>query len=271
MSIYKLITFDLSYTLITPVKSVSEQYAKFFKNTGKSLCYQTIQKCYGESHKLHTNILPIYGLNASLSTKQWWESVFLTTLINSKIITTEGVEFVGDHVKPELIGKIPLLRINRKKPNEILINAFEDLYNNFEWKKISCAADLLSKLNEKKTISKKLVIGAITNNDERIHGILEKNDLQKHLDFVLTSRETGYPKPDRRMFEIALDKASNIINEEVLASDALHIGDGIDSDYFGAVKAGYKALLLDSNQNFPSNVPRCHCISNLMGVLDHVS
>ena len=73
------------------------------------------------------------------------------------------------------------------------------------------------------------------------------------------------------MFEIALDKASNIINEEVLASDALHIGDGIDSDYFGAVKAGYKALLFDSNQNFPSNVPRCHCISNLMGVLDHVS
>merc|ERR1712002_198165 len=131
---FRLLTFDVSYTLLTPVKAVSEQYAKVLGSKINSpICLDTVQKQYMISHQRHTKVLPIYGMKANLSTKQWWESVFLTTLINSNLITTEGIEFVGDHAKPELIASVPLIRFNPKTANQNLVGAFEEVYHNFEW------------------------------------------------------------------------------------------------------------------------------------------
>lgn len=50
----------------------------------------------------------------------------------------------------------------------------------------------------------------------------------------------GVEKPDPRMYQIALERAGNIVPEE-----ALHIGDSMRKDYLPAKSLGMHALLLD--------------------------
>lgn len=50
----------------------------------------------------------------------------------------------------------------------------------------------------------------------------------------------GVEKPDRRMYEAALEMAGG-----VAAAEALHIGDSMRKDYAPARRAGMHALLLD--------------------------
>lgn len=276
MVMFKLLTFDVSYTLLTPVKSVSEQYAKALVNqsVNGAICLNTVQKNYEESHKKHAKLLPIYGQNAKLTTKQWWESVFLTTLINSKVINTEGIEFVGDHANPELIANVPLIRFNPKTANKQLHEAFEEVYNNFEWEKLPYVDEVLRQLHEMKrgAMGQEYAIAVISNNDERIHRILDEHGLLKYMDFVLTSREAGYAKPNRIIFDIATEMATEILGHDVISGELLHIGDGVDKDYMGAMKAGCHALLLDPQREHREwkNIPKDHCIDNLLEVLDHV-
>lgn len=272
---FKLLTFDVSYTLLTPMRAVSEQYAKALVNqVSGTICLDTVQTEYEKSHKRHSSILPIYGLNAKLTTKQWWESVFLTTLINSKLITTEGIEFVGDHANPELIANVPLIRLNPKTANTNLAKAFDDVYNNFEWKQLPYASEVLNQLNEIKNSGpdQSFAIAVISNNDERIHNILEKHGLLQFMDFVITSRETGYSKPDRRVFDLAIEMASNILDKEINSTETIHVGDSVNKDYFAAVKSGCRGLLLDPDHVYRDreNIPKDHCIDNLLGVLNHV-
>ena len=178
---FKLLTFDVSNTLLAPITKVGEQYAKVLMKQfgGGEFCVNNLQQNYEESFARHKKILPMYGLNAKLTTKQWWESVFLTTLINSKIATTEGIEFVGDHAKPELIADVPLIRFNPKNANPELVESFEDIYQNFVWEPLPNAANLLKELDKQKKLlargagGQRFAMGVITNNDERIHQVLK--------------------------------------------------------------------------------------------------
>lgn len=62
-------------------------------------------------------------------------------------------------------------------------------------------------------------------------------DLYKYFDFVLLSSEAGYEAPQKEFFDLALQKAN-------LSSDAsaVHIGDKIDRDVFGAIRSNWKGF-----------------------------
>lgn len=87
---------------------------------------------------------------------------------------------------------------------------------------------------------KKLGLGLIvvSNWDVSLPGVLERVGLAGPLDGVVTSAGVGARKPDRTIFDRALELAG------VGAAEAIHVGDSPREDVAGARAAGIEAVLL---------------------------
>jgi putative hydrolase of the HAD superfamily len=94
--------------------------------------------------------------------------------------------------------------------------------------------------------SRRLIVAAISNINQSAQKLCEEMKLTGHVDFATTSGETGFEKPDPRIFETALRKA------RVTASEALFIGDQLESDIYGAENAGLRPILMDRFNGYPN-------------------
>ena len=84
-----------------------------------------------------------------------------------------------------------------------------------------------------------LIVGVVSNMNSTSQRLCDDLGLTGHVDFAVTSGETGVEKPDRRIFEAALLKA------DVSADEAAFVGDQLESDIFGAEQAGLRPILID--------------------------
>ena len=115
----------------------------------------------------------------------------------------------------------------------------------------------------------KTVVGIITNSDDRVPGILDSFGLKvgprrvgsadprgshvalgEDVSFVVLSYDVGVEKPDRRMFESAVDLLQEALvgDRDALTADdfeKLYVGDEVEKDCVGAEAAGWTAILLD--------------------------
>lgn len=115
----------------------------------------------------------------------------------------------------------------------------------------------------------KVIIGVITNSDNRVPGILQSFGLEvasrrfdtttkfdadydpdKDIDFVVMSYDVGHEKPDRRIFDAATSILSETLASDKKGSKAedfekLYVGDDLENDWDGAKAAGWAAVLLD--------------------------
>jgi putative hydrolase of the HAD superfamily len=82
----------------------------------------------------------------------------------------------------------------------------------------------------------KLVV--VSNWDVSLHDVLERTDLRRFLDGVVTSAEFGAAKPDPRIFRRALVIAG------APPAEAVHAGDDVEADVEGARAAGIDAVLV---------------------------
>jgi putative hydrolase of the HAD superfamily len=73
-------------------------------------------------------------------------------------------------------------------------------------------------------------------------GELHKVGLLDYFDPIIVSGDHGYRKPDRRLFQFALDGMG------VAAENALYVGNDMRRDIFGAREVGMKTVRFDSNQ-----------------------
>ena len=87
-----------------------------------------------------------------------------------------------------------------------------------------------------KRLSKKYKIGVIANQSLGTADRLKKFGVLKYIDLVIASAEEGVAKPDKRIFEIALDRAN--CNPE----QSIMIGDRIDNDIVPAKKLGMNTI-----------------------------
>ena len=87
-----------------------------------------------------------------------------------------------------------------------------------------------------KALSPKYKIGIIANQSLGTAERLEKFGIKKYIDLIIASAEEGVEKPDKRIFNIALSKAS--CNQE----NAVMIGDRIDNDIVPAKELGMKTI-----------------------------
>lgn len=89
-----------------------------------------------------------------------------------------------------------------------------------------------------------LVTGLISNVENAIDPMLERLGLANVLDYVITSKEVGANKPDKRIFEHAVSLA------KIKPEEAVFVGDQYSIDVLGAENAGLKGILLDRDGYF---------------------
>ncbi len=68
---------------------------------------------------------------------------------------------------------------------------------------------------------------------------LEQLDLTRHFEVVSISEEVGASKPDRKIFDVTLDRLSLNVDEVVM------VGDSLTSDIAGAIYIGMQCVWLD--------------------------
>ncbi len=85
-------------------------------------------------------------------------------------------------------------------------------------------------------------MAVITNGVERVQqGRSKKLNLDKYIEFVLTSERVGKPKPDPKIFF----EASNLSGVPIEKS--IYIGDNPESDFLGARRAGIDFILFEND------------------------
>jgi FMN phosphatase YigB (HAD superfamily) len=118
---------------------------------------------------------------------------------------------------------------------------------------------------------KRIVVGIVSNSDDRVPGILQSLGLQvgsrragtssnvethssfgNDIDFVVLSYDVGHEKPDHRTFEAATSLLSEMPADDggQLNPDdfeKLYVGDELKKDYEGARRVGWHSVLLDRN------------------------
>lgn len=113
-------------------------------------------------------------------------------------------------------------------------------------------------------------MGVISNFDQRLESILENVQIRQYFAFVLTSYDYGTEKPSLSIFEEALRLMKCLREEQILPQEAIHIGDKVDNDYFGARRAGWNALLIQHNNEIDENkVPNEDIFKSLKELQSH--
>lgn len=137
-------------------------------------------------------------------------------------------------VEPEYVFEkaIELYKQNRKGDLEIanMLNVDLPKWDASSEMLYPDAEDVLKELHEK------YKIGVIANQDYGTEDRLRAFDILKYIDLVVASAEEGVAKPDRRIFDIALERAG------VKPEDVFMIGDRIDNDIVPAKKLGMKTM-----------------------------
>jgi len=120
----------------------------------------------------------------------------------------------------------------------ILRRPYADALLDFKPVMVEGAAEVLESLKKRG-----FRIGLISNTGrtpgETIRRVLDGYGILKCFDVTVFSNEAGYIKPNRRIFEMAL---SGLGSE---ASGAVHVGDSVLLDIYGAREAGMSAILFN--------------------------
>jgi putative hydrolase of the HAD superfamily len=90
-----------------------------------------------------------------------------------------------------------------------------------------------------------LPLGIISNWDTSIHAHVRERLVGLNFDHIIGSSGSALEKPDRRIYELALDRAG------VSAAEVLYVGDSIRLDVAPAMAVGMKAILIDRDGLFP--------------------
>ncbi len=106
-----------------------------------------------------------------------------------------------------------------------------------------------------------LQLVVVSNADGTIENELVEAGLRPHFDVVIDSHHVGFEKPDRRIFEVALERSG------ADPARTLHVGDLYDADVTGARDAGVHALLLDPYLDWPPL--DCASLGSLPELVEH--
>jgi HAD superfamily hydrolase (TIGR01509 family) len=100
----------------------------------------------------------------------------------------------------------------------------------------------------------------VSNSDGTVERSLEVAGLRPYFDTVIDSALVGFEKPDRRIFDCAIER-SGADRERTL-----HVGDLYHADILGARAAGIHALMLDPFGDW--SLDDCDCVPDLWAVAD---
>lgn len=115
-------------------------------------------------------------------------------------------------------------------------------------------------LEELRSAGYKLVV--VSNANATLHRAFPRLGLDQYFDVILDSAIEGVEKPDRRIFEIGLERSRSS------AETTVHVGDFYNIDVTGARGAGLAAILVDERDLYrDADCPRIRSIAELPRLL----
>lgn len=234
LSRFRLVTFDITDTLIRFSRAPAIQYAKAAAEMGiQGIDQIKLDKCFKSEFKAIEKRHPNYGLHSSNFTWQDWWSQLVSNIFHcvNPNIEQEKLKMLSEH----------LIKIYRTKEC---------------WRHMEGGQELVTVVRNcgKKT-------GVISNSDPSLVSVLREMELFDKFDFILTSYEAGFSKPDKNIFQMALDMY------KIKPHEALHIGNTYELDYVGARSAGWSSLLVSSHEEDLSKVPSSQGYKNISDLL----
>ncbi|XP_009634630.1 haloacid dehalogenase-like hydrolase domain-containing protein 3 [Egretta garzetta] len=228
----RLLTWDVKDTLLRLRQPVGQSYAAEARAHGLQAQPEALAQAFWEAYEAQSRLFPNYGRGRGLSSQQWWVDVVKQTFRLS-----------GVHEE----GVVTLMA--------------ENLYHDFcsarNWEVLPGASETLSRCCQHG-----FCMGVVSNFDNRLENILTQCSLRHHFDFILTSEDAGFAKPDRRIFEKALHLAG------VAPEQAAHVGDDYTRDYRAARAVGMHGFLLQAaGQGEELEVPPEHILPTLSHLL----
>ena len=107
--------------------------------------------------------------------------------------------------------------------------------------------------------NKNYVLHLITNGFEKVqHGKLKNSKMDGYFNKVITSEQANSLKPNKEIFDYALQKANAKMEESIM------IGDNIEADIKGAMNAGWDAIYVNHINVEPKGVKPTFTIYNLV-------
>ena len=104
-------------------------------------------------------------------------------------------------------------------------------------------------------------LGVISNWDSRLRALLGALGLAREFETIVVSCEVGVEKPDRAIFERALEDLG------IGPHEAFHVGDDVVADYEGPRSAGLDAALLVRHGPPPPGVPSVRGLDGILGLV----
>ncbi|NXJ76405.1 HDHD3 protein, partial [Trogon melanurus] len=228
----RLLTWDVKDTVLRLRQPVGESYAAEARAHGVQVQPETLSRSFREAYGAHSRRFPNYGRGWGLSSQQWWVDVVKQTF-----------------------------RLSGVQEDGILTLMAENLYRDYcsaqNWEVLPGADETLSRCRQRG-----FHMGVVSNFDKRLENILSRCNLRHHFEFILTSEDVGFAKPDGRIFEKALRLGG------VPPEQAAHVGDDYVRDYRAARAVGMHSFLLRAaRQGEEPEVPPEHILPTLSHLL----
>ena len=159
-----------------------------------------------------------------------------STLVNESLVYKNRMNYVAKtaNVTYEYVYRMAMnfYRQNKKGDLEVMKLLNVEMP---EWK---FEDEILYKDSEEclKSLNRRYKIGIIANQALGTEKRLEKLGILKYIDLIIASAEEGVAKPDKRIFEIALNRAKCEPRQSVM------IGDRIDNDIVPAKEIGMHTI-----------------------------
>ncbi|KAL6871114.1 hypothetical protein J3F83DRAFT_642425 [Trichoderma novae-zelandiae] len=250
-----LLCFDAFGTLFRPKGPVAQQYAQVARQCGLAgFSDKELSSRLLAAIKEERELNPNYGKATGLGATKWWTNVIHKTF--TPLIPT------NQSLPPTLVPQL-LHRFSSSEGYE----AQQDLVP---------ALKALKRHNSLQGIDR-VVIGVVTNSDDRVPSILSSFGLNVSparygsleeatalaeepydIDFHCMSYDVGFEKPDRRIFNAAELMLSRIITGRHVESltevdlgswQKVYVGDEYAKDVVGASGAGWSPVLLEAEGN----------------------
>ncbi|KAL7307944.1 hypothetical protein TKK_0000036 [Trichogramma kaykai] len=213
----RLITFDVTDTLLRT--SIAQHYASAAASQGLGrLDGERLERAFRANYKRLSAAHPNYGKSSGLGWQGWWR------------------QLVHDVIRDQQRDA------RDDKLDKIADNLIECYSTSECWQLCPGALELLDSLSQRRP---RLVLGVVSNFDDRLETVLRSARIRSYFNFVLTSYQFGKAKPNPEIFQEALRLASSHTGEKIEADRALHVGDRLDNDYDGARSANWRAILVN--------------------------
>lgn len=237
----RLITFDVTGTLL--MTKLEEHYVEVGSQHGLSVDPRRLARSFKNNlHKLSAEH-PVFGKHTGMGWENWWRQIVHN-------VFRDQHNFVADATLDKVATS--------------LIKCYG---TNMCWSKYPGTIELLEYLHKKG-----LILGVISNFDERLEAILEDTKIRYYFSFVLTSYDFGVEKPDTSIFDEALRLTKERHSIDIAPQEAIHIGDSISHDYIGAKNANWNAILIKrDNGAMEKRVPKKNVFKNLKDLQLHFS